>query len=150
MIVATRGGGDVIASNQRSVRRVPIIKVEDIRTLPQGTSLVLLRPAPPIITSMRCWLDRPGGRTCSPRSKRRCGRERLAQRPHLPMNPWKTETTRDLPLGDGLSQNGAQFRRVNLAEVAEVDLVVPARHSQSVGGDELVVHPLEHDGLVIE
>jgi hypothetical protein len=48
-----------LRSNQRSVRRVPIVKVEDIRTLPQGTSLVLLRSAPPIITTMRYWLDRP-------------------------------------------------------------------------------------------
>lgn len=36
-----------LRSNQRSIRRVPIMmKVEDIRTLPQGTSLVLLRSAP--------------------------------------------------------------------------------------------------------
>jgi len=52
-----------LRSNQRSVRRVPIVKVEDIRTLPQGTSLVLLRSAPPIITTMRYWLNRPDADT---------------------------------------------------------------------------------------
>jgi hypothetical protein len=39
------------------------MKVEDIRTLPQGTSLVLLRSAPPIITTMRYWLNRPDAET---------------------------------------------------------------------------------------
>ncbi|MBN9209791.1 MAG: type IV secretory system conjugative DNA transfer family protein [Microbacterium ginsengisoli] len=48
-----------LRSSQRAIRRVPIMKVEDIRTLPQGTSLVLLRSAPPIITTMRYWLHRP-------------------------------------------------------------------------------------------
>ena len=32
-------------------------------TLPQGTSLVLLRSAPPIITTMRYWLHRPEAET---------------------------------------------------------------------------------------
>ena len=36
---------------------------EDIRTLPQGTSLVLLRSAPPIITTMRYWHNRPDAET---------------------------------------------------------------------------------------
>ena len=30
-----------------------------IRTLPFGTALVLLRSAPPIVTRMRTWTDRP-------------------------------------------------------------------------------------------
>ena len=33
------------------------------KLLPQGTSLVLLRSAPPIITTMRYWLHRPEAET---------------------------------------------------------------------------------------
>lgn len=46
-------------SAQRSIRRVPIMPPDTIRTLPFGTSLVLLRAAPPIVTRMRSWTDRP-------------------------------------------------------------------------------------------
>src|SRR5690606_25077371 len=46
-------------SAQRSIRRVPIMPPDTIRTLPFGTSLVLLRAAPPIVTRMRTWTDRP-------------------------------------------------------------------------------------------
>jgi len=46
-------------SAQRSIRRVPIMPPDTIRTLPFGTSLVLLRAAPPIVTRMRAWTDRP-------------------------------------------------------------------------------------------
>ncbi|MFT3799067.1 type IV secretory system conjugative DNA transfer family protein [Microbacterium sp.] len=45
-------------SAQRSIRRVPIMPPDTIRTLPFGTSLVLLRAAPPIVTRMRAWTDR--------------------------------------------------------------------------------------------
>jgi type IV secretion system protein VirD4 len=45
-------------SLQRSIRRVPILPPERIRTLPFGTSLVLLRSAPPIVTDLRRWTDR--------------------------------------------------------------------------------------------
>jgi type IV secretion system protein VirD4 len=44
-------------SLQRSTRRVPILPPERIRTLPFGTGLVLLRSAPPIITTLRPWTD---------------------------------------------------------------------------------------------
>ncbi len=49
-------------STQRSTRRVPILPPDAIRRLPFGTALVLLRSAPPIITQMRTWTSRPGGR----------------------------------------------------------------------------------------
>jgi len=45
-------------SLQRSVRRVPIMPPETIRTLPFGTALVLLRSAPPLVTDLRKWTDR--------------------------------------------------------------------------------------------
>jgi type IV secretion system protein VirD4 len=45
-------------SLQRSVRRVPILPPETIRTLPFGTALVLLRSAPPLVTDLRKWTDR--------------------------------------------------------------------------------------------
>ncbi|MFT3888999.1 MAG: TraM recognition domain-containing protein [Arachnia sp.] len=46
-------------SSQRSIRRVPIMPPDAIRTLPFGTALVLLRAAPPIVTRMRAWTNRP-------------------------------------------------------------------------------------------
>ncbi len=46
-------------SAQRSIRRVPVMPPDAIRTLPFGTALVLLRAAPPIVTRMRTWTDRP-------------------------------------------------------------------------------------------
>lgn len=45
-------------SLQRSMRRVPVMPPEAIRTLPFGTALVLLRSAPPIVTNLRPWTDR--------------------------------------------------------------------------------------------
>nr|WP_228721065.1 type IV secretory system conjugative DNA transfer family protein [Arthrobacter sp. 260] len=46
-------------SNQRSIRRVPILPPDRIRTLPFGTGVTLLRSAPPIITDLRAWPSRP-------------------------------------------------------------------------------------------
>ncbi|MBS3940484.1 MAG: type IV secretory system conjugative DNA transfer family protein [Actinobacteria bacterium] len=46
-------------SSQRSLRRVPIMPADTLRTLPFGTGLTLLRTAPPIITDLRAWTDRP-------------------------------------------------------------------------------------------
>ncbi|MFT4137041.1 type IV secretory system conjugative DNA transfer family protein [Microbacterium sp.] len=46
-------------SAQRSIRRVPIMPPDTIRTLPFGTALVLLRAAPPIVTRMQTWTSRP-------------------------------------------------------------------------------------------
>lgn len=46
-------------SSQRSVRRVPILPPERIRTLPFGTGVTLLRSAPPIVTDLRAWPTRP-------------------------------------------------------------------------------------------
>src|SRR5690554_7641990 len=46
-------------SNQRSVRRVSVLPPDRIRTLPFGTGVTLLRTAPPIITDLRRWTERP-------------------------------------------------------------------------------------------
>ena len=46
-------------SAQRSIRRVPIMPPDTIRTLPFGTALVLLRSAPPIVTDLHPWPSRP-------------------------------------------------------------------------------------------
>ena len=46
-------------SNQRSVRRVPILPPDRIRTLPFGTGITLRRSAPPIVTDLRAWPNRP-------------------------------------------------------------------------------------------
>ena len=57
-------GGDLGAaeggtrSNQRSIRRVPILPPDRIRTLPFGTGITLLRSAPPIVTNLRAWPNR--------------------------------------------------------------------------------------------
>jgi type IV secretory pathway TraG/TraD family ATPase VirD4 len=45
-------------SNQRSIRRVPILPPDRIRRLPFGTGIILLRSAPPIITDLRPWPGR--------------------------------------------------------------------------------------------
>ncbi|MFO6453378.1 MULTISPECIES: type IV secretory system conjugative DNA transfer family protein [unclassified Aeromicrobium] len=46
-------------SMQRSIRRVPVLPPETIRTLPFGTALLLLRSAPPLVTELRPWTRRP-------------------------------------------------------------------------------------------
>ncbi|MFK5159679.1 type IV secretory system conjugative DNA transfer family protein [Propionibacterium freudenreichii] len=46
-------------SNQRSIRRVPILPPDRIRTLPFGTGVILLRSTPPIITDLHPWPKRP-------------------------------------------------------------------------------------------
>ena len=46
-------------SNQRSIRRVPILPPDVLRTLPFGTGVVMLRTARPIITRLRPWPSRP-------------------------------------------------------------------------------------------
>lgn len=46
-------------SNQRSIRRVPIMPPEVLRTMPFGTGVVMLRTARPIITTLRPWTTRP-------------------------------------------------------------------------------------------
>ncbi|MGZ6583149.1 MAG: TraM recognition domain-containing protein [Solirubrobacteraceae bacterium] len=54
-------------SLQRSVRRVPILPPERIRTLPFGAGLILLRSAPPIVASLRTWRDRAPTQAARPR-----------------------------------------------------------------------------------
>lgn len=51
-----RGGGK---SWQQSVRRVPVIPADVLRTLPFGTAIVLLRTARPIVTHLTPWTARP-------------------------------------------------------------------------------------------
>jgi len=43
---------------QRSIRRIPVMPPETIRTLPFGTALILLRAAPPLVTTLRPWSHR--------------------------------------------------------------------------------------------
>ena len=81
-------------STQRSLRRVPILPPDAIRRLPFGTALVLLRSAPPIITQMRTWTNRPGSRALQ---ADRAEIETLLRRPHPvgePGAPVERELTR--------------------------------------------------------
>ncbi|WP_370586090.1 type IV secretory system conjugative DNA transfer family protein [Tessaracoccus sp. MC1679] len=50
-------------SHQRSIRRVPIMAPDTLRTLPFGTGVILLRTARPIVTDLRPWTDRPDAKT---------------------------------------------------------------------------------------
>ncbi|MBS3941512.1 MAG: type IV secretory system conjugative DNA transfer family protein, partial [Actinobacteria bacterium] len=50
-------------SHQRSIRRVPIMSPDTLRTLPFGIGVILLRAAPPIVTDLRAWTDRPDSTT---------------------------------------------------------------------------------------
>lgn len=45
-------------STQRSARRLPVLSVDMIRSLPFGTGIVVLRSARPIITDLRPWTSR--------------------------------------------------------------------------------------------
>lgn len=45
-------------SHQRSIRRVPILPPDALRTMPFGLGTILLRAAPPIVTDLRPWTDR--------------------------------------------------------------------------------------------
>lgn len=45
-------------SSQRSIRRIAILPPDTIRRLPFGTGLVMLRAAPPIVTTLRPWTKR--------------------------------------------------------------------------------------------
>lgn len=54
--VTTDGYGS--HSTQRSLRRVPILPPDVLRTLPFGTGVVMLRTARPIITTLRPWPKR--------------------------------------------------------------------------------------------
>jgi type IV secretion system protein VirD4 len=49
-------------SSQRSLRRVPVMPPNVLRTLPFGTSVTMLRTARPIITDLRPWTARPDSR----------------------------------------------------------------------------------------
>jgi type IV secretory pathway TraG/TraD family ATPase VirD4 len=46
-------------SHQRSIRRVPILPPDALRTMPFGLGTILLRAAPPIVTDLRPWTNRP-------------------------------------------------------------------------------------------
>lgn len=45
-------------SHQRSIRRVPILPPDILRTLPFGTAIVMLRSTRPIVTRLRPWTGR--------------------------------------------------------------------------------------------
>lgn len=45
-------------TTHESVRRIPTLSPDAIRTLPFGTAITLLRSAPPIVTQLRTWTDR--------------------------------------------------------------------------------------------
>ncbi len=49
------GGG---RSHQRSIRRVPILPPDALRTMPFGTGTILLRSASPIVADLRRWTSR--------------------------------------------------------------------------------------------
>ena len=49
-------------SSQRSLRRVPVMPPNVLRTLPFGTSVTMLRTARPIITDLRPWTGRADAR----------------------------------------------------------------------------------------
>ncbi|MCW2752177.1 MAG: type secretion protein [Aeromicrobium sp.] len=53
--IDARGG----RSHQISLRRLPVLAPERVRTLPFGTGVILLRTAPPIIARLRRWTQRP-------------------------------------------------------------------------------------------
>lgn len=46
-------------STQRSLRRVPVLPPDVLRSLPFGTGVVVLRSARPIVTDLRAWTKRP-------------------------------------------------------------------------------------------
>ncbi|MAP64378.1 MAG: type VI secretion protein [Microbacterium sp.] len=46
-------------SYQSSIRRVPVMSGEELRTMPFGVALTLLRAVPPIVTDLRAWTARP-------------------------------------------------------------------------------------------
>lgn len=46
-----------------SIRQVPIMPPSDLRTLPFGTAVVLMRAAPPIVMRLRSWKTRPDAKT---------------------------------------------------------------------------------------
>lgn len=48
-------------SSQQSIRRVPVMAPDTLRTLPFGTGVILLRTAPPIVADLRPWTARPDG-----------------------------------------------------------------------------------------
>lgn len=50
-------------SNQRSIRRVPILPPDRLRTLPFGTGIIMLRSTPPIVTNLRSWVTRDDAKT---------------------------------------------------------------------------------------
>jgi type IV secretion system protein VirD4 len=49
-------------SSQRSIRRVPIMPPDTIRTLPFGTALIMLRAAPPLLARLSMWTARADGK----------------------------------------------------------------------------------------
>ncbi len=57
----TSVGPDGARTVQRSLRRVPVMPPDVLRTLPYGTGTILLRSAPALVARLRPWTDRPDG-----------------------------------------------------------------------------------------
>lgn len=66
-------------TSQRSVRRVPILPPDQIRTIPFGTGVLLLRSAPPIIADLNPWHRRSDAKELQ--SSRREIEQKLITRP---------------------------------------------------------------------
>nr|WP_281353483.1 type IV secretory system conjugative DNA transfer family protein [Phytoactinopolyspora mesophila] len=56
--ISTSRAHDGARSTSTSLRRVPILDTGQLRTLPFGTGVLMLRSAPPIILNMAPWTDR--------------------------------------------------------------------------------------------
>ncbi len=52
------GRGDTSRSRQVSLRRMPILDIATLRTLPSGTGVLMLRSAPPIMLELTPWTSR--------------------------------------------------------------------------------------------
>src|SRR5699024_3445591 len=77
-------------SNQRSIRRVPILPPDRLRTLPFGTGITMLRSASPIVTNLRSWVSREDAKTL--RADRTQIETLLQQRPE-PAKGWGASCT---------------------------------------------------------
>ncbi|GAB4085024.1 hypothetical protein GCM10028784_16540 [Myceligenerans cantabricum] len=91
-------GHDGSRSVQRSLRRVPVLPPEAIRTLPFGTGLILLRSAPPIMARLRPWTKRADSAQLS------AGRTTFETQPHSHADD--VDTT--VPFGHDQPEDGSQ------------------------------------------
>ena len=69
---STSVGWDGRRTTSTSTHQVPIIEPGQLRTLPFGTAILLLRSARPIVLTLRSWTD-PQGRQAAPRPSQAAG-----------------------------------------------------------------------------